>query len=59
MKKNDFSIKEFYDQKDTLNEQRGFFGELFHGFVRAVASLFNINLDQNAYLLKLKKEIKF
>ena len=46
MKNNDFSIKEFYKQENALNEERGFFGELYHGFIRAIASLFNINLDQ-------------
>ena len=49
MKKNDFSIREYYKQNnspDLINEDKGFFGELFHGFIRAIASLFNINLDQ-------------
>ena len=49
MKKNDFSIREYYkhsSNSDLIKEDKGFFGELFHGFIRAIASIFNINLDQ-------------
>ena len=49
MKKNDFSIREYYENnnsKKLIKEDKGFFGELFHGFIRALASIFNINLDQ-------------